>query len=235
MTQIPVFSYSNSLARYWRRKGDWRRSQDPDETAYIPCRNVETARGDLAEFLLQIDPKTTVFFDGDYGELVDISEVKRAANTHGWRQRSAQFKQEIGLSSSPGSSAEPDLHSSDRPSTWSTSWQPTRDRPAPSSPSSPPSPSRESKLPPAFFDLINLLSPSPTSQPALPPTTEKLRRAYQQLALAPTTHWDTIQRAYRDRSRATHPDYGGQQSEFQAIQEAYKYLKQHYHPRRPLP
>ncbi|MEM1426666.1 MAG: J domain-containing protein, partial [Cyanobacteria bacterium P01_H01_bin.130] len=71
--------------------------------------------------------------------------------------------------------------------------------------------------------------------PAPSPTTEKLRRAYQQLALAPPTHRDTIQRAYRDRSRAPHPDNGGQQSEFQAIQEAYKYLKQHYHPRRPLP
>ncbi|MGD1938101.1 MAG: DnaJ domain-containing protein [Cyanophyceae cyanobacterium] len=243
MTRIPVFSYSGNLARYWRRKGDWRQSKDPDETSYIPCRNADTARGDLAEFLLQTDPDTNIFFDGDYGELVDIKEVKQAAQSHGWRSRSAQFKQEIGLKSSPipteSTSFRPSKNSphknQDAPNqqspSWSSSWLPkvkhdSGDHPV-SSPENDPAQKSTDQLPQAFFELLDLIGQSkPSAQ------NSRLIEAYSALKLSPTTHWETIQRAYRDRSRATHPDHGGTQSEFQAVQEAYNHLKQRYHPRR---
>ncbi|MEM9772910.1 MAG: J domain-containing protein [Cyanobacteria bacterium P01_D01_bin.73] len=242
MTRIPVFSYSGNLARYWRRKGDWRQALAPDETSYIPCRNAETARGDLAEFLLQIDPDTNIFFDGDYGELVDINEVKRAAKSHGWRSRSAQFKQEIGLNSSQTPTQKTQFRSSEseasnkasdikQPSSWASSWQPkvkdnSGDRlPSPQENGS--SQKSSEQLPQAFFELLDLIGQSkPSAQ------NSRLIEAYSTLKLSPTTHWDTIQQAYRDRSRATHPDHGGSQAEFQAVQEAYDHLKQRYHPRR---
>ena len=244
MTRIPVFSYSGNLARYWRRKGDWRQARDPDETAYIPCRNVDTARGDLAEFLLQVDPKTTIFFDGDYRELVDIVEVRQAARAHGWRQRSAEFKQAIGLDPSPTESENPSHKSQPCPSTapslpksWSSSWQPlpktqgAGDRSTSPDASYPGSASTSSTdLPSAFFELIDLLGHSK----ALQKQTD-LIQAYQTLRVPPTQNWGLIQQAYRDRSRTTHPDRGGNQSEFQAVQEAYEYLKQRYNPRRNSP
>ncbi|MGD1851877.1 MAG: J domain-containing protein [Cyanophyceae cyanobacterium] len=243
MTRIPVFSYSGNLARYWRRKGDWRQLNDPDETAYIPCRNANTARGDLAEFLLQTDPDTNIFFDGDYEELVDINEVKQAAQSHGWRSRSAQFKQEIGLKVSPVSKEGTSFHPSknplpdnkkiadNQPSSWSSSWQPkmqgnSGDR-LPIPPENDPSQKPSDQLPQAFFELLNLIGQSLPS-----PQNSRLIEAYSTLNLSPTTHWETIQRAYRDRSRATHPDHGGSQSEFQAVQEAYDHLKLRYRPRR---
>ena len=240
MTRIPVFSYSGNLARYWRRKTDWRQSQEPDETAYIPCRNAEMARGDLAEFLLQIDPDTNIFFDGDYGELVDITEVRQAAKNYGWRQRSAQFKQEIGLDQSPTSSPiPPPKISPPNPSkSWASSWKPLQKLEKPTGsgdrPLSPqPTPDNPTKtIPSALFELIDLLGQSQTSTQMPLPHSTGLIQAYQTLRLTPTQNWDAIQRAYRDRSRATHPDHGGDQSEFQAVQEAYETLKQRYRPRR---
>lgn len=41
----------------------------------------------------------------------------------------------------------------------------------------------------------------------------------------PQPSWDTIHKAYKKRSRQTHPDLGGNPDDFHLVQQAYEYLK----------
>jgi hypothetical protein len=68
-------------------------------------------------------------------------------------------------------------------------------------------------------------TPGSQSQASRTPSTANVDIVFQMLGLSPSATWEEIERAYRQKAKAHHPDLGGDEDFMRALNEGYQRIK----------
>jgi DnaJ-domain-containing protein 1 len=65
----------------------------------------------------------------------------------------------------------------------------------------------------------------PPEEPSRQPSRNDTEVAFRLLGISPSSQWDEVERAYRQKAKIHHPDRGGDQDAMRALNDAYALIK----------